>query len=275
VLIVGGVLAFCLVLSGEAAWAAFRPRPPAASAPRVDAAFASPRLAAVYDAVNGERGDLDVYAEIAAELGARSVVDVGCGTGELCCRLAAAGLYVIGIDPASASLEVARSKPGAGQVDWLCGSATDLPPAGVDMAVMTGNVAQVFLHDEHWAAALRAIHAALRPGGRLVFETRDPARQAWLEWNRAESLRRYPAPGGGQVTVWIDRTVVYGAVVSFRGTYEFSSDGAVLTSSSMLRFRTREEVATSLAVAGFTVDDVRDAPDRPGKEMVFIATRAD
>jgi hypothetical protein len=87
-------------------------------------------------------------------------------------------------------------------------------------------------------------------------------------------LRHCPAPGGGEVTAWVDRAVVYGAVVSFRGTYEFSCDGAVLTSESMLRFRTREEVAASLEAAGYTVQEVRDAPDRPGKEMVFIASRA-
>jgi hypothetical protein len=49
------------------------------------------------------------------------------------------------------------------------------------------------------------------------------------------------------------------------------SDGAVLTSDSTLRFRTREEVASSLEAAGLTVQEVRDAPDRPGKEMVFFA----
>jgi hypothetical protein len=29
----------------------------------------------------------------------------------------------------------------------------------------------------------------------------------------------------------------------------------------------------SLARAGFTIEDVRDAPDRPGSEWVFIARR--
>ncbi len=28
-----------------------------------------------------------------------------------------------------------------------------------------------------------------------------------------------------------------------------------------------------LAAAGFTVEQIRDAPDRPGKEFVFIAAR--
>jgi hypothetical protein len=54
----------------------------------------------------------------------------------------------------------------------------------------------------------------------------------------------------------------------------FGSDGAVLTSDSTLRFRSREELADSLAAAGLAVEEVRDAPDRPGREFVFIARRA-
>jgi len=38
-----------------------------------------------------------------------------------------------------------------------------------------------------------------------------------------------------------------------------------------LRFRDRDEIAASLAAVGFAVEDVRDAPDRPGREFVFIA----
>ena len=44
---------------------------------------------------------------------------------------------------------------------------------------MTANVAQVVLADDQWWATLAALEGALRPGGRLVFETRDPAARAW------------------------------------------------------------------------------------------------
>jgi hypothetical protein len=73
------------------------------------------------------------------------------------------------------------------------------------------------------------------------------------------------------VESWGDLTAVDLPFVSFRGTYVFGSDGAVLTSDSTLRFRERAEVEESLT--GFTTDEVRDAPDRPGKEFVFVATR--
>ena len=49
----------------------------------------------------------------------------------------------------------------------------------------------------------------------------------------------------------------------------------MLTSDSTLRFRAKDEFVTSLASAGFVVDDIREAPDRPGKELVFIARRND
>jgi ubiquinone/menaquinone biosynthesis C-methylase UbiE len=242
-----------------------------------DAIFAERRLAEVYDPLDPDRGDLDLYLGIAAEFGARSVLDVGCGTGTFACLLAGStgqdsGIAVTGVDPAAASLDVARTKSGADRVRWLHGDATSLPPLQVDLATMTANVAQVFLTDEDWSATLRGIHAALRPGGHLVFETRDPARQAWLGWNRAATYRRAGIPGVGEVETWTDLTEVLGDYVSFRATFVFASDQATLTSDSTLRFRSREEIDGSLAEAGYAVVDVRDAPDRPGREWVYIVS---
>jgi hypothetical protein len=77
-----------------------------------------------------------------------------------------------------------------------------------DLAVMTGNVAQVFLTGQGWAAALRAARQALRPSGRLVFESRDPTRKAWLEWTREQTWRRVVIPGTGPVQTWTDLTSV-------------------------------------------------------------------
>jgi SAM-dependent methyltransferase len=238
-----------------------------------DAGFTDPRLAELYDPLEDDRADLDVYAALVDELGARSVLDIGCGTGTFACMLAQRGKEVTGVDPAAASLDVARRKPGADRVRWVLGDATALPPLQVDLATMTGNVAQVFLTDEEWAATLDATRSALRPGGWFVFESRDPTQEAWREWTRERSHRRVDLPGVGVVETWVELTDVSLPLVSFRWTYVFESDGAVLTSDSTLRFRGRPELDASLRAADFEVAEVRDAPDRPGRELVFLARR--
>jgi SAM-dependent methyltransferase len=238
-----------------------------------DEGFHDPRLASLYDALDPDRGDLDVYVAIAAEFDATDVLDVGCGTGTLALLLAGRGHRVTAIDPARASLDVARAKPGAASVRWIQGDATRLPPLQVDLATMTGNVAQAIADEAAWHATLLGVHNALRPGGRLVLETRNPARQAWLEWNRAASHQVTEIAGVGRVETWVDLLQVRGPLVSFRWTYVFP-DGNALTSDSTLRFRERSEVEAALLAHGFTVEDVRDAPDRPGREFVFVARRS-
>ncbi|MET9334854.1 class I SAM-dependent methyltransferase [Streptomyces cellulosae] len=218
-----------------------------------DSAFAHPRLAALYDPLDPDRSDLDAYLRTAREFGARRVLDIGCGTGVFALLLADEGIDVVGVDPAGASLDVARAKPGAGRVRWIEGDATGLPPLTVDLATMTANVAQAIADPATWRATLRGVHAALRPGGRLVFETRDPARRAWESWHEV--------------------TAVDGPLVSFRTTFVFAYEGKALTSDSTLRFREREEVEADLADHGYVLEDVRDAPDRPGREFVFVARR--
>lgn len=236
-----------------------------------DAIFEHPRLAAIYDALDPDRSDLDVYAAIADELGAKRALDVGCGTGCFALLLAERGLDVIGVDPARASLDVAQGKPGAGRVRWLQGDATSLPRLSVDLVTMTGNVAQAIVDDSQWAATLRGVHDALRPGGQFVFETRDPAREAWREWHD-ESPAIAEIDGVGTVEHWGELTDVSLPLVTFRWTFVFP-DGEVLTSDSTLRFREREEVHSQLVAHGYEVEDVRDAPDRPGRELVFLARR--
>ncbi|MEN2424149.1 methyltransferase domain-containing protein [Streptomyces rimosus] len=238
-----------------------------------DACFGHPRLAAIYDPLDPDRGDLDPYVRLAAEFGARRVLDIGCGTGVFALLLAERGVEVIGTDPARASIDVARAKPGADRVRWICGDATALPPLRVDLVTMTANVAQAISDPWLWQKTLRVAYASLRPGGYLVFESRDPARRAWEEWNRESSCKVTDIPGVGRVESWVELVEVSLPLVTFRWSYVFAADGQVLTSESTLRFRERSEIEGDLLSQGFVVDDIRDAPDRPGKEFVFLVRR--
>jgi hypothetical protein len=115
----------------------------------------------------------------------------------------------------------------------------------------------------------------VRPGGHLVFETRDPGRQAWLRWIREHSYQRVDIADVGWVQSWHELLDVSGDLVTFRSTTLFEVDGEELVSRSTLRFRGRDEIGASLSAAGFTVEDVLDAPDRPGLEWVFVARLSD
>jgi ubiquinone/menaquinone biosynthesis C-methylase UbiE len=240
-----------------------------------DQIFANPRLAAIYDAFDGKRGDLDHYVAIAQELNAKSILDVGCGTGSFACLLAQHGFSAIGVDPADASLDMARRKPYANHVRWISGNTTNLPPLSVDLVAMTGNVAQVFLTDEDWTKNLSSIHQTLRPNGYLVFEVRDPSQKAWLKWTKEQTHQRLQVPDIGFVEGWCDVINVSEAFVSFRWTYTFESDGSVLASDSTLCFRSKYEIVNSLEKTGYKVNDIREAPDRPKQEFVFIAQCSD
>ena len=58
----------------------------------------------------------------------------------------------------------------------------------VDLVLMTGNVAQVFVDDDAWHATLQSSYDALRPGGRVVFEVSDPSFRGWEEWTPEASI---------------------------------------------------------------------------------------
>ncbi len=204
-------------------------------------------------------------------------MDIGCGTGEINCALALRGYRVTGVDPAPAMLEVARHRPGGNLVRWLEGDARRLDGPPADLAIMTAHVAQVIHDQDAWRAALAATHRALRPGGHLAFESRNPEARAWLAWTPEASRQRVETPVEA-VDVWSDLTEVTGDLVRYDIHYRLTSDGEELVSSNVLRFRSQAELGRSLTNAGFEVRHVfgdwyRSPVSAETPELIFIATR--
>lgn len=248
----------------------------------LDRHYTDSLLVSVYDIENAGRDDIDFYLGLALELGAARVTDLGCGTGVLAADLAAAGAVVTGVDPAAQMLQLARNRPGGERVRWVDGDSSVLEADSADLVVMSGHAAQVFLTGDDWAAMLRDVRRALRPGGHLAFEVRDPTAQAWLRWTRSTTSRSYRMPDGGRFQSWVELTGVDGDLVSFDGHNVLSvapgADPVDLIAPSTLRFRTEAQVTESLVAAGFEVRAVHGNWDRtpPGptsSELIFIAQR--
>lgn len=106
------------------------------------------------------------------------VLDVGCGTGNYTCALAASGVAMTGVDPSERMLAEARGK--STQVAWRAGTAEALPFAD---AAFAGAMATLTVH--HWRdldRGLGELARVLQPGGRLVLFTSTPQqmRGYWL-----------------------------------------------------------------------------------------------
>jgi SAM-dependent methyltransferase len=243
------------------------------------AEFNDPRLVAAYDAINSyEPGTQpDYVAAVAARIGARRVVDLGCGTGIVSGVLARAGYEVIGVDPAPAMVDAARARPGADRVRWVVGGAEAIGTPDADLAIMTGHVAQFFMTDEDWSSALAHLHAALRSGGRLVFESRNPAAREWEQWDATRHTTVHD-PVAGPIDTWTRVDHVRDRVVAYTIGYRFLHTGDEILVPNALRFRSEGELRASLADAGFEIETVHGdwdgSPVTPAApELIVTAVR--
>lgn len=243
----------------------------------LSAEFTDPRLVAVYDALNPyEPGTQpEFYLRLAEELGARSVIDVGCGTGLVTKEFVDRGYAVTALEPSPQMIAVARRRVGERAAAWLEGDTALLPPGEADLAFLSGHVAQFFLTDGSWREALAHLRHALRTGGVLAFETRNPAAREWETWTSAN--RRMTAdPRAGAIETWTEVDGVDRGLVSCTLHYRFLETGEELTAGGALRFRTLDELSTSLGESGFSIErsfgawDLRPVSD-DAPEFILVA----
>ena len=244
---------------------------------KLDLHYVDTRLVELYDLDNPCGIDTDFYLALAKETNAHRIIDFGCGTGLLTCELAIEGRQVIGVDPSTAMLAVARRKPNAERVQWIEGDSSALGKREADLAIMTGNVAQVFLDGMEWEETLHALYAALRPGGYLAFESRNPLARAWEKWDHEDTFEQIDTPFGF-MECWLELIKVENDSVQFLGHNVFKSTGEDVVASSELRFRHKAELASSLMNAGFTIEHVygnwhREPFTETSRLMIFVAQR--
>jgi SAM-dependent methyltransferase len=124
---------------------------------------------------------------VAAHLvGARRVLDVGCGEGQVARRLAGGGATVVGIDPVAAQLATARIR--ASGPAYVRASADALPFADASFDAVV--ICLALEHVDDFAGALAEAARVLEPGGRFLLLVGHPLLQApgsgWIddrEWD--------------------------------------------------------------------------------------------
>jgi SAM-dependent methyltransferase len=184
---------------------------------------------------------------------------------------------VTGVDPDPEMLRVARSRDPQGHIDWRLGHSDVIDPGSAEFTVMSGHVAQVFIEDGAWLAALRDLYRALMPGGLLAFESRNPSARKWESWTRELTLRTVQTTEGA-VEFWHETAVVDLPRVSYDTLTRNLRTGESSTSRDLLAFRDERTLLAGLEHAGFDVDTVygdwdQTAPAATTPELIVIARK--
>jgi SAM-dependent methyltransferase len=246
------------------------------------AMFSDADAAAMYDVLNpwgpGRSHEDRFYCPLV--MAADSVLDVGCGTGAMLHLARERGHRgrLTGLDPDRAALDRAGLRE---DVEWVRGVAADAERgAGFALATMTGHAFQDLVTDDDVRTSLAAIHAALRPGGCLAFDTRHPQARAWETWTRANPADEveFTDAAGRDLRYWHDVDSVTGDVVAFHGTVA-APDGTVLrVLTETVRFLDVPALDGFLTAAGFAVEARFGGWDRgpitaASREIITIARR--
>jgi ubiquinone/menaquinone biosynthesis C-methylase UbiE len=233
--------------------------------------------AALYDLFNPWGPDCDFYLQIAQE-SSRGIADFCCGTGLLTTRIAKDNGPVTGVDAALEMLDIARRREGASQVQWHTADVRTIALGQTfDRILCTGHAFQCFLTDTDQTALLDNMRRHLRPNGILVFETRNPGRRAWEDWNRNRS-RTVIDPGFGEVQLRHDVKLVDKHLVHFDSEFLLVETAESVTVSSSLRFTDEVDLRERLRKTGFNIRAVYGDWDRSNvqnnsPELIFLAER--
>ena len=215
--------------------------------------FHNPDFTRFYDIDNPWDTDKDYCLALARD--ATSVLDLGCGTGELVTVLAKTR-RVIGVEPAAAMLDHARQRQGADNVRWVEADARSVRlDETFDLVVMSGHAFQCLLTMADQLALCETIAAHLAPGGTFIFDSRNPAVEEWKEWTPEATRRTIHVPELGQVEAWNDARFDHASgTVAYDTVYRDLRSGQTWQATSRLLFAEQLQIAEVIASAGLKVD---------------------
>ncbi|MDD4933932.1 MAG: methyltransferase domain-containing protein [Methylacidiphilaceae bacterium] len=147
------------------------------------AAFDSPRLAEAYERMSAAQYEIGIQLiPLLGVFSGSSVLDLGCGTGQLAsyvARITGPEGKVLGLDPSPYRIAIAQGRARRGLSFAVGGSdsLSRLPASSFDVVYLN----YVFHWIDHRRQALEAIHRILKPGGKLGISFEDTSRPADLD----------------------------------------------------------------------------------------------
>lgn len=106
----------------------------------------------------------------------QTVLDLGCGTGNIAIPLSKEGYRVIGVDLSAEMLAIAYEKMRAAQteVTWIEQDMRQLELSPVDAVISLCDSLSYLTEEEDVQATFHKVFAHLRPGGSFLFDVHSP-----------------------------------------------------------------------------------------------------
>lgn len=213
-------------------------------------------LAAFYD--SGQKTErLDHAFCLNLAQSAPTILDLGCGTGELAIAASAGGnKHVVAVDPAKAMLQIAGAKTGADRVNWVNEDARTVRlHETFDLVILTGHTFQVFLKGDDRLACLKTIACHLKQGGLFVFDSRNPDCPAPKENTRERSLRTFAHPELGEIECWnVSHYDQRARILSYSNHFHVLETGERFSGEERIAYTPQKELADLLDQAGLHTD---------------------
>ena len=134
-----------------------------------------------YDKIWGRHdydADVKFLADFFRKHHCRSVIDIGCGTGNYALRLSKLGYQVTGVDVSPTMLKIAKAKDKEAKIRFIRGDIKKLEKViskgqRFDVAICLGQVFSHLMTDKDVQAFLNRLHEILKHNSLFVFSARN------------------------------------------------------------------------------------------------------